>query len=355
MIYHQNKFVDWNKSTGLNDIEKQVKKGIEEIREKYFKEGDPEEKKVVKFYDQNGARTQNVSGHWEPRKPFPLKFTGGRGEWRYTPTMPGLDKNGQPMFTESCKIMSEICYVREDEIELAYFLINHNPSVKSGRIKIIDDEKDAQEKADSYSDDLDLRYHLYGKASPVANDRNLLDDIASTFGVKDVESLGLAQLKNRIYDVVVSGDKSRNRFINTKEFMSLIDNEGKRQVAQVVYRAVKNGDLKYSNKTYGYHFVEGGVMGEKIIDIAGKDESSAVQILINECANNEKVRNDIYGYLGIKVDKMVESYRDKGILELKNIAKERELKFNWTTIKKEELVKLLCEAEGTNYEKPILA
>lgn len=352
MIYHLNKLVEWEKTSQLTEIEKQVKKGIEEIREKYYSKEVPEEKRVVKFFDPQGIRIKNVSGYYEPRKPFPLKFVGGRGEWRYSPVMPGVDANGNPIFTESCKIFSEVEYVRENDIELAYFLLNHNPSVKSGRITIVDDEADAQKKVDSFSDDLDLRFHLYSKNSPVANDKTLLEDIAVTFGVKDVESLGIAQLKNRIYDVVILGDRTGNRFINTKEFMNLIDNDGKRRVAQIIYRAVKNGDLQYSPKTYGFHFVEGGKLGEKIVDIAGKDSSSAVMILINECSENHKVRSDIYGYLGIKEDKVVDSYRDKGIQELKKIAKEKELQFNWTTIKKEELIKLLCEAEGTPYDKP---
>ena len=351
MIYYLNELVNWKdpKTT----VEKEVKKAIEAIREKYFGDDKPN---VVKLLNNRAKTVQNTSGYYEPMKKFPIRWVNKVGDWRYTKSMPKIDKNG-PSFASPYELMSYMKYLYEVDIEYIYFLLTHCESVLTGRITLVDDEAIAMASSTSMAADLDLRYNLFAESSLVGKDKALLSDIAVTFGVKDVDSLGINQLKNRIYELVTGGDSSSHRFINTRSFMELIGNEEKRKVAKVIYEAVKRGDLSYSNNDYGWHFVEGGKINPEIIlSVAGKDSSSAIQYLINECTSNEKIRKDVYGYLGVKGHSTIDSYRNMNILELRELIKKEEVPIsNLVNQKKETLIETLCAFHGILYERPVPA
>jgi hypothetical protein len=351
MIYYLDELVNWKNPK--TDIEKGVKSAIEEIREKYFGDNKPN---VVKLLNIRAEPIVNGSGYYEPTKQFPIRFINKTGEWRYTKVMPKVDKNGTT-FISYYELMSYMKYLYETDIEYIYYLLTHCESIISGRITVVDDEAIATATVASMSSDLELRYQLYAPSSPIANDKSLLGDIAITFGIKDVDSIGINQLKNRIYDVVTNGDSQNHRFINTKSFMELIGNEEKRRVAKVIHNSVKTGDLVYSNKDYGWHFVEGGrVNPEIILSVAGRDSSSAIQYLINECASNEKIRKDIYGYLGLKSGISADQFRSLNILTLREKCKKDEVQIsNIVNKSKEELVEALCAHHGAIYEKPVPA
>jgi len=350
MIYYLDELVNWKDPKSR--IEKDVRDAIETIREKYFGENRPN---VVKFLNNRAKTVQNTSGYYEPMKKFPLRFVNRAGDWRYTKSMPKSTKDG-PSFIAPFELMSYIKYMYEVDIEYIYFLIIHCESVLSGRITLIDDEAIATAKAVTMATDLELRYHLFSESSPIAKDRALLSDIAVTFGVTDVDALGINQLKNRIYELVTAGDNSSHRFINTQSFMELIGNEEKRKVAKVIYGAVKRGDIVYSNKDYGFHFVEGGKVNTEIIfSVAGRDASSATQIFISECASNDKIRQDVYGYLGVVGGLTVEEIRNKNIHMLRATCKEKQVPIsNIMSKSKEELVEALCAFEKVLYERPLV-
>ena len=268
--------------------------------------------------------------------------------------MPKAGKNGAS-FASPYELMSYIKYMYEVDIEYIYFLITHNEDVKTGRITVVNDEAIATAKVATMASDLELRYHLFSESSVTAQDKELLCDIAITYGVKNVRTLGI-NLKNRIYELVTAGDNGSHRFINTKSFMELIGNEEKRKIAKIIYNSVEKGDIQFSNKDYGWHFVEGGqIKPEIIFSVAGKDSTSAVQYLINECTLNDKTRQDIYGYLGVKSNFMIEEYRDRTIVELREICRKREVPIaNLMSRSKESLIEALCSFKGVAYEKPTI-
>ena len=348
MIYFLNKSVDW--SNPKTEVEKAVAKGIAEIRETYFGTDKPG---VIKLVDERGKRELNVSGYYEPSKIFPLELVGGeQGEYRYTAALPRLDDKGNPQFSDSRKHVKYILELKEKDIELAYFLLRHNQQIAKGRIKVVDDEADALKRVNKEADDLDLKYYIFSRTSPIADSTDVFKSIAITFGIPGVNSLGINQIKNRIYEVVSAGNKDSNRFVNTKTFMELIASDEMREVAQIIYDAVEKKDLIYSTKDFAWHFSSGGDLGESILNVPGKDQANAIQLLINGCVNKVELRKAVFGFLG-KINYKLDALRRKTIVVLREEAKKREIKHNMNT-PKEDLVKAIAEVDGIDYEPPIL-
>jgi len=346
MIYHLNQLVNWENPK--TETDKIVAKGIAELRAKYFGEDKPN---LIQLEDKKGRVTYNVSGYWEPTKIFPMELVGGlQGEYRYTAVMPTLDDKGNPKFSDSRQHVKHILELREDQIELAYFLLTHNNQVRRGRIKIIDEEADALAIATKEAQGIELKHYLFSPSSPIANSQDVLKDIAITFGIPGINSLGINQIKNRIKEVVDAGDKSNNRFVNTAMFMTLIGSDEMREVARVIYDAVEKKDLIYSSRDFAWHFSSGGDLGESILNVPGKDQANAVQLLINGCVNKPELRKAVFGFLG-KINYKLDAFRKKTILVLREEAKKREIKFNMNT-PKEDLVKAIAEIDGIDYEPP---
>lgn len=346
MIYFLNELVNWgNPKTA---VELEFAKGISELRSKYFGEDKPN---VIKLEDPKGRRVTNKSGYYEPFKIFPLELIGGaQAEYRYTSRLPSLDKNGKPEFGGERKHVRHILELKKDDVELAYFLLKYNRQVLSGRIKMIDDEAVAEGIATKASDDLDLKFYIYSKNSPIAETPDVLKSVAIAFGINDVKSLGVNQIKNRIYEAVTAGNKSGDRFVNTQIFMGLVSDEDKREITHVLYDAITHKDLVYSTKDFSWHFSAGGEIGEAIFTVAGKDAGNAIQILINACINKKELRKTVFAFLG-KQNFQLDLIRKKNILTLREEGKAKELKFNNNT-SKEDLVKLIAEFDGVEYEPP---
>lgn len=346
MIYFLQDVVNWK--SPKTDVEKEIAKGIADFRVKYYGEDTP---KVVKLLDPRGKKITNVSGYYEPPKIFPIELIGGvQGDYRYTDRMPMKDKEGNPQFSDSRRHIKHILELKEDEIELAYFLVTYNNQIRNGRISILDDEVEATKIVAKEAENLGLRFYLFDPHSPIATNTDTLRSIAVTFGIPDVKIIGINQLKNRIFTAVLNGDNTKDRFVNTEMFMLLVDDDEKRGIAKIIYDAIDNKDLVYSNKDFAWHFSEGGEMGEVIFNVPGKDSAVSVQTLINACINKKELRKTVFGFLG-KANVELALIRANNIKVLRAKCVEKEIKHNNNT-PKEDLVKALCEKDGIEYEAP---
>ena len=204
---------------------------------------------------------------------------------------------------------------------------------------------------ETIADDIDLRFHLFSKSSPIANDVKLLKEIAVTLNVPDVDSIGVQQLKNRLYDFITKGNKHGNKFVNTEVFMELTSADDKRKIAFAVASAVNNKDLMYSTKDFQWHFVEAGKLGDPILYVAGKDANMATTILINQCISDAKFRASIYGYLGLEEKTQLDIFREMTRKELMSKCDDLEVSYR-DNEKKEDLVEKVCEKLGVEY-KPL--
>ena len=180
--------------------------------------------------------------------------------------------------------------------------------------------------------------------------------MAVTFGI-DVNALGINQVRNRLFNAVTEGDKANNRWVNSSVFMELVQSDDKRKVAKIVYDAIKNKDIIFSTKDWAWHYINqsetGERVGEVILQLSGVTAGKSIQLLITECINNVKKRLDLYRYLGINLNPLLEEYRAMTIVQLREKCKEKEIYHTTATeYSKERLVELLCEREGVLYEKP---
>lgn len=318
MIYYLNQLVNY-KLPEAQGTEKKVAKEIEDIREEYFADG---KVGVYKVEYPEGRPEVNVTGMIEPRKLYTLFYEGGRqGEWRYTGQLPSISREGGLNFTDNYKQFYHKLELKEDDIELVWFIKNHCRDLKAGLLVEIDDEARAEKEAVKIQEDVDLRFYLYGNQSPLKGKDDMIQEIAIAFNIDGANRLGIAQVKNKLYDAIRNGNATNHKFVNTEVFMELINSREKREVAKIIFDAVASGDIAYSTKDYAWHLMEGGQFGEAIYSVAGKDAPNATQILINACIDDVNIRTAIYGFLGINEYKSADELRALNIGQLRQVCK----------------------------------
>lgn len=94
----------------------------------------------IKLNTQRVAQKVNVTGMIEPRKLYTLFYEGERqGEWRYTGQLPSISRE-ELNFTDNYKQFYHKLELKEDDIELVWFIKNHCRDLKAGLLVEIDDE-----------------------------------------------------------------------------------------------------------------------------------------------------------------------------------------------------------------------
>ena len=180
MIYYLNQLVNY-KLPEAQGTEQKVAKEIEDIREEYFAEG---KVGVYKVEYPEGRPEVNVTGMIEPRKLYTLFYEGGRqGEWRYTGQLPSISREGGLNFTDNYKQFYHKLELKEDDIELVWFIKNHCRDLKAGLLVEIDDEARAEKEAVKIQEDVDLRFYLYGNQSPLKGKDDMIQEIAIAFNI----------------------------------------------------------------------------------------------------------------------------------------------------------------------------
>ena len=224
MIYYNDEPVNWNRKTGLSEIDRMVADEITVIRNKYFADNTMQRVKVLypRGIPEEAHRVFAVF------KKIPVPLRSADGMWRYSPVRATKGKYGMEYPEAHAFLMYEQLYTAKD-IEFLWFLMNRC-SMLNRLIFIEDKEADAKKEIEQLSTDADIRYMLLGN-SPIAKDAELIKQVASVFGVKDIEKRSLAEVKLDLFNTVVEGEKNKDAFCNYKKFEELTMGSQKRKAA----------------------------------------------------------------------------------------------------------------------------
>lgn len=168
--------------------------------------------------------------------------------WRYTTALPSFDKNNNPKFKESSMICNngEI-RVNKNQLDLAFFIIHKSRQYKRGEWYLVDEKKDANEKAISKQLKVDVDALIWGSSSVLTG--NYLKQIARYYQVTGIAKKSDNQIKldldGKIDSLAKKNQKIYAEFVEKVQTLSGIDTKAN------IFRAIEEGVVIIN---YDQHF-----------------------------------------------------------------------------------------------------
>jgi len=306
MIYYNGELLNLTerncKQKPEGDIEGDTYREIEAIRSKYFGE---DKKGVVTLRYPNGIRKKHESDgrsgkqamRYEPKKIFLLSLKSGDGLWQWSDKAAGLNSKYKRL-GDKIKV-SDPWMFYEDDIDLVWFLQKHCPQVKNGAVYFEDYEVLAEKQAKDTFGDIELKYMLSAKHSPLANDLKMLRSVASAFDIEDANKMGKWELRNVIYNAVSAGEKRNDKYVNAERLQLLTDNGAKMSAINTVRKYMNMDIIKWNSKEKAWWVYADDEWQAELLKIKATDISNKTHILFDKIASDSTFKGKVYSELGI--------------------------------------------------------
>jgi len=345
MLYYDGQLVAWQDKS-QEGVAATVRGQIEELRSRFFAKDAPGFA-ILRY--PKGQRKKNVSGYWENKRIYTLDHRSFDGMWVYSKFKKKQKKDGTEDYGDKFTVIRDPHVIQAKDIEFLWYVVYQSSAYKAKRVHIEDLEGEAEVKAKELGSFVDVQYLIYGKTSPIVNDRKLFTEIATVFGVKDVERKGLFQLKNEIYSLVTNGETSGNRFVNVTQFDKLASGSLVRRTSYLIRSAINDGTLKFLTKDYSWWLMAGNTPMESLFGVNLKDMANKEELLMEAVLNDAALKGTIFSALGSDQFESADELRGYDRKNLMSMAKRYNIEFTISD-KKEDIVKKLCEYLKLNYE-----
>jgi len=129
--------------------------------------------------------------------------------WIYSTVAPSKDKDGKYHLADVGQIIKNTLVLNKEDIELIFFIMYKSYLFRTEKIFLIDEEKDADDRANSIKVEARFKFMMFDDESPLK--REQLNVVARAYGVSNVEDLTENQIKTRLTDLLAA------RFKNEKD------------------------------------------------------------------------------------------------------------------------------------------
>ena len=292
MIYYNDTLVS---SKDTPEIYPEITRQKAEIRADYFAEG---KRGFVRLLYPKGRAKQNNSMYWEPRKPFLVPLISGDGMYRFSEIKPHVDPNTKAFkFTESHKMIKDGDVFYENDIEFIWLLFHHSREVEKGILVIENPEAIAKEKNETKAEDIDLRYYLFGKSSPLNGKKGTesLNSLADAIGITDSKIMGEEELRYTVFETFTNGEKNKDPIVNFNNFMDLTHAENKRRALITARTAIASGKLRFDRSLYAWR-----LDGEEdiFLKLTGAQQGQAESLVLEKIIEDPIRRIWLFDYMG---------------------------------------------------------
>jgi len=338
MIYYNNVLVNYNKQD--TQEARRVYQEITDIKNKYFSEKGIG--KLVLLYPK-GAPVERDKG-WTQLKKFMIPLKSRDGRWRYTSSIRNAEKKANSGYSDHHFPVHHETTFFEKDIEFIWFLMNESAVI--GRDLYFEDkEADARKEIEEMATDIDIQFMLMSPHSPIYKNEPLIREVASVFGVENVDKIGISQVKKELYETLKEGNEYGDRYVNYDTFDKLVNGEKARKAASVARNAIESNIVGY--KSNAWWIMEGRTHGEKLVAVPASEGASRDQVLIQAVVENDNVRNRLFSAMGENENITLEDLRalDRPLLQKRY----RELTGKFLNSKKEEIIAELCNEYDLEY------
>jgi len=350
MIYYNGEFVNYKEpkldTSGQGEA---VRKQMDDINARFF---NPKSAGFAIIRYPKGARKLDpVTGTPYPPKPFAVSNRSQDRMWVYSKVRPTLDAKGNQTFIEPNTYVRDpyMCRANDTDKEFLWFLINHSSAVRAKILFVEDLEEEARKEARKNADDIDVKFIIYGKQSPVSRDEQLLRDVALALGIQDVQKKGIYQVKNALYGIVTEGERTNNKFVNFDIFDKLVNGRKSLKTATTIRSAIGDGTLKFNKSDYTWYLAQAGDLIDAVMKVAFADIAHKEDKLIDAALKDDTIRATIFGALGLPEFDSVEELKEFRIQALQTMCKTMEIATT-PTDKKDDLIKKICDKRGIKYQ-----
>lgn len=125
--------------------------------------------------------------------------------WIYSTVAPSKDKDGKYQLADTGVIIKNTLPLEKEDVELIYFIIYKSYLFRTNKLFLIDEVKDADDKAQAIKIEARFKYMMFDEESPLKRDQ--LNVVARAYGVSNVEDLSDNQVKIRLSDILASRSK----------------------------------------------------------------------------------------------------------------------------------------------------
>ena len=234
---------------GTDSTKIMLKKGIKELRERFFNRGNP----FILKYRKGMVKINNL-GMKESKKGIRIPFL----ETINTPTgsntiiyaeNSSMQPGGNIIYEPRGRWYRSRIVLPEEKIEEALFLYKVSSVTSKGfTYEVYDEEVIAEEIVKTRSKNASLEFYLYNEDSPIDGDRAKLERMCHVWGVRFKEKDSDAILKNKLHDAVLTNKLPE---LNIDAFVKMVKEETPMTKAlEVVNRALDKGNVVYSDFTY---------------------------------------------------------------------------------------------------------
>lgn len=302
MLYINNKYLnlDAKVSDEFDAIRKDFHKKIRDLKDRFGDYVSLKSRKVP---------VRNPSGLLEPWKviTLPLKqvVAGANGseEWVYTSSVP-LVKDGYVVPDSLQEIIrnGELKINLDKDPDKAYFFLYKHEFIKNGTLILEDVKSDEEKKALARKREAKLNFIIYDDASSLNTDEEKLKIIARRWGVFNVDGLTPAQIKNRLYDVVIESDRnslkdSKSRTI--QDFVSDCEVDNTVKVGAIIQEAMDSGHLFFDEDTrqWKIDYKDGGHK-PVLLAVSSNEVKNKREVLIANLIMDSKALSVVENVLG---------------------------------------------------------
>lgn len=337
MIYYNDVLLNWK--TGSSQAELDVRKQIEDLEKKFF---GPNAKGVAVVRWDQGARVKNETGLWEPKRLYPVCLLSADRMWRYSSTRAINKKGEDPIYVDQFEFLKDETAYFKDKIELIWYFTYHAADFPAKILRFEDPEKEAAKIVSQMSDDTEVKFYLLGKSSELSKNEDALRSIAEAFGVDDVHTLNIDELKVAIYEKVTEGQRRNDKACNYDVFMEFVQESVKSAYAAKARKAIADKDLYFDRSEYAW-FLKG--QQDPFLRLKGTEVDSAVSIVVDKVINSPSHAVALMKFFNEEATLTADAVRKLKRPDLLRIAKANNIVFS-NQDKNEEIVQKIIDGLG---------
>lgn len=346
MIYYDGELVDYTNKKCDTPEAVLVREQMAELHNKFFEKNAPGYA-IIRF--PKGARKKDeVTGNWYHPKPFPVFHKSADRMWVYARSKKTVIKDKET-YGDAFTVIRDPHMIQKKDIEFLWFLVYHSSDVKHKLLIVENLEEKAKKEANDIASDVDIRFMIYGKSSPIASNDALFREIGTIFDIKEAKRMGINQLKNAIYSAVSEGEKTKNRFINFEVFERLTNGKKSLRTSLIVREAINDGSVKFNTKDYKWYLASGQEFVEPILSVKLENLSHKEELLIEAALSDGSVKGAIFSALGRADYESCEELREFSKQQLMGMASRYECDVQ-NTDTGEKLVEKICSKIGLEYK-----
>jgi hypothetical protein len=267
----------------------------------------------------------NPTGYteYDRTQTIPTQITSKNAEgddndfWVYCEKPPKILQNGEKEYDTTPIFITRELTVDTADKDKVFFLMFLCTAAKNGRIFVVNELKEADQRATEMAKNSRIVFMLMDDLSPVQEPT--MRRIAQAFGVSNVDKMTKAQVALRLKDIIEIADKTFDTFRNSDAFIKAIDMDESTNTRALVQEAIDAGKIKFDEvESVWYYANEEGIRIKKIIQVDLGDAMSSIKRtneLFKHFTATPDRKNELLRLLKYQVDEIEFDKVDYGVLK----------------------------------------